>query len=488
MRPKSFARLAATLGTLAVLAGCYFQGGTGTALGGRGVQVLEKAFATGSREAIVSYRYQSAADLTRMVDSGMDVWGVDSNRKVAYGRVTRDQLNALRQRPDAVQIETGPQIYNDFDEGYHTYSTMLEDLRNLAASRPDICDLVDLGPTWETTAGKAQRRIWALHIHRGDASSRPGVIYLGNHHAREIVTPEISLNIAHMIVDQEGKDPAMTAAVQDLDIWVVPMVNPDGHALAAQGHDWRKNTNLGNLLLDLGPTGPGVDLNRNYAHHWGEGGASTNPQAPTFRGSGPGSEPETQAVMKLVSSRPFSFLMTYHSYSNLILWPWGYSDQPPPSTELVAIGQKLGQLSGYKPQQSKDLYRTSGDLTDWSYGARGILSYTTEIGSFRDGFDPPYREVARFWRENEPGARLLLQLADRPSAIAGPEVRMEDGVVSAPGARRIEVFIGRKGQPGTGMAIAQGVRPSFRGPRQLVYLHAQGADGQWGPATAAWSD
>lgn len=489
MSQKNLPRLAATVGVVATLAGCALGGPSGPALGGRGVQVLEKAFSSGSREAIVSYRYQSPADLTRLVDAGMDVWGVDSDRRIAYGQVSPAQLTELRRRPDAVQVETGPHIYNSFDKGYHTYDTMLEDLTKLSASRPDICKLVDLGPTWETTKGKANRRIWGLHISKGDASAKPGVIYLGNHHAREIVTPEISLNVAHMIVDQEGKDPAMTAAVQDLDIWVVPMVNPDGHALAALGNDWRKNTNAGNLFFDVGPYGAGVDLNRNYAHHWGEGGASTRPQDPTFRGAGPGSEPETQAVMKLASSRPFTFLMTYHSFSNLILWPWGYTDEAPPSKEMIAVGQQLGKLSGYKPQQSKDLYRTSGDLTDWAFGARGILSYTTEIGSWGDGFDPPYREVTRFWRENEPGARLLLQLADRPAAINGPEVRVEAGRISAPGARRIEVFRGRKGTPGTGQALAEGsLVATGRGPRQLVYVQAQGTDGQWGPSTATWSD
>ena len=70
------------------------------------------------------------------------------------------------------------------------------------------------------------------------------------------------------------------------------------------------------------------------------------------------------------------------------------------------MGGTVRALSGYKPQQSKDLYKTSGDTTDWAFGEHGILSYTTEIGSWGDNFDPPYAKMTQFWNENRPGALL----------------------------------------------------------------------------------
>ncbi|HEY9897714.1 MAG TPA: M14 family zinc carboxypeptidase, partial [Pantanalinema sp.] len=227
---------------------------------------------------------------------------------------------------------------------------------------------------------------------------------------------------------------------------------------------------------------------------------STDPENDTFMGVAAFSEPETQAVKKLVGSRKFTFLMTYHSFSNLILWPWGFSDAPPPDKRLPAIGMKLGAFSGYKPQQSKDLYKTSGDTTDWAFGELGILSYTTEIGGWGDNFDPPYAKMAQFWNENRPGAMYLLKLADNPDAVFGPAltgVQVANGQVqvqaSAPIAQ-VETFVGQAGAPGTGAKVrAQGTRAALALPsslaesRQVVLVRAQGTDGKWGPAEAVWS-
>lgn len=473
--------------TLGIVAGCGLpvQPGVKSA----DVRWLEASFATGKKSAVVAVEYGNSANLTRLAEAGMDVWGVDEPARKAYGTLGPNQVGVLKSlglsaRPAPANFNT----FNNFDKGYHTYDTMLAELKSLVAKAGEIAELVDLGPTYETLKGKADRRIWAVHIRKGDASGKPGVVFLGNHHAREIVTPEICLNIARMLVEGYGKDAEMTSAVDGRDIWIVPMVNPDGHARAAKGDDWRKNTDPETSLVSAfwGAYGPGVDLNRNYTYHWGEGGASTQPDDPTYRGRAAGSEPEVQAVMKLVSSRKFTYLMTYHSFSNLILWPWGYTDDPPPDDRLPAIGKVLGKLSGYKPQQSKDLYRTSGDTTDWAFGTQGILSYTTEIGSWGDGFDPPYSRVAKFWQENEPGARYLLKTADNPGAVFGPEVRiLPDGRVEAPRGAMVEAHVDRVGPESTGIRI-NGRLPQMAG-RRLVYVRARIGNGPWGPAEVAWS-
>ncbi|MBM3276046.1 MAG: hypothetical protein FJZ00_12915, partial [Candidatus Sericytochromatia bacterium] len=146
-----------------------------------------------------------------------------------------------------------------------------------------------------------------------------------------------------------------------------------------------------------------------------------------------------------------------------------------------------GQLSGYKPQQSKDLYRTSGDTTDWAFGSQGILAYTTEIGSWRDGFDPPYSRVAAFWKENEPGARYLLKTADDPGAVFGPEIKLlPGGRVEAPQGATVEAFVGRVGAEGTGLKV-NGTLPKLSG-RQLIYVRARSADGRVGPTEVTWSN
>jgi carboxypeptidase T len=280
------------------------------------------------------------------------------------------------------------------------------------------------------------------------------------------------------------------------------MVNPDGHKLASEGVDWRKNTNLttgGGSDFEDGPSGPGVDLNRNYGYKWGMPGASNQPSNATFRGPSAFSEPETQAMKKLIETRDFTFLMTYHSFSNLILWPWGYQDAPPPDKRLAPIGMQLGKLSGYKPEQSCQLYATSGDTTDWAFGEHGILAYTTEIGSYGDGFDPPYSKMPTFWKQNEPGVRLLLTLADNPAHIFGPavtEVATRGGAVTAnlpKGAVEAEAFVGKAGADGTGLASRADSNgnavfqiPSDAGGR-LMLVHAKDAKGNWGPLKAVFT-
>ena len=141
----------------------------------------------------------------------------------------------------------------------------------------------------------------------------------------------------------------------------------------------------------------------------------------------------------------------------------------------------------------------SGDTTDWAFGEHGILAYTSEIGSWGDGFDPPFSKMGQFWKENEPGARLLLQLADNPSHVFGPEV---DAVaasrgqvsVTADDAVEVETFVGRPGPDGSGLkAPVAGGRAQVamasvasRG-NELLLVHARDAKGNWGPIRAVFN-
>lgn len=485
----------------AVLAGCGRLPMPSQAAGPRDLGPLTAAAFKGGKPAVVSVSFKTRRELAAFVEAGLEVWYVDQQARKAFGQMSQAELPALQRLGAQLRIVQAPGIYNDFDNEYHTYDEIKAELAAIAAKNPELAKLIDIGDGYEKTQGRSDRDILALRIGKGDASAKPGVIFCGNHHAREIVTPEIVLLIAKMLVDGYGKDAELTHFVENRDIVLVPMVNPDGHKLASEGTDWRKNVNPtagGGSDFGNAPNGPGVDLNRNYGFKWGLPGASANPSNATFRGAGPFSEPETQAMKKLVESRKWSFLMTYHSFSNLILWPWGHTDAPPPDKRIAPIGMQLGKLSGYKPQQSVALYPTSGDTTDWAFGEHGILSYTTEIGSWGDGFDPPYAKLPTFWKQNEPGARLVLKLAGNPSQVFGPEldgaaVRGGQIEVGAPaGAVEVEAFAGREGADGTGVkAPVTGGRALLPTPARsangLVLVHARDAKGAWGPFKAVFS-
>ncbi|MNS43649.1 Carboxypeptidase T precursor [compost metagenome] len=511
MHPKSttlFKRAgAATLAAgmlLAAVSGCATNvAPPAREAGPRDLGPVTAAAFNGARPATVSVAYKSKNQLAAAASAGMEIWYVDQDAKKAFGSISADQLSALKAAGLEPRLAQAPgPLRNDFDAGYHTYDQIKGELTAMAAGHPEIAKLSDIGDSWEKTQGKNDRDILMLRIGKGDGSKKPAVIFCGNHHAREIVTPEIVLRIARMLLDGYGKDADITHFVENRDILLVPMVNPDGHKLATEGSDWRKNTNLttgGGSNFQNAPNGPGVDLNRNYGYKWGGPGAAANPTHATFRGPAAFSEPETQAIKKLVESRKFTFLMSYHSFSNLILWPWGHTDAPPPDKRLAPIGMQLGKLSGYKPQQSVNLYPTSGDTTDWAFGEHGILSYTSEIGAWGDGFDPPYSKMGQFWKENEPGARLLLTLADNPDHVFGPTVAAAEttrgavDVTLPKGAVEAEAFIGKPGADGTGMvsrADGNG-RISFKIPSdaggRLMLVHAKDAKGNWGPLKAVFT-
>jgi murein tripeptide amidase MpaA len=488
--------------TLGLLTGCGFSTpSTGGMRTGTEAQLKAK-LADGQQQATVIVSTSGPAQIGKLADAGMDIWGVDGKRVI--GSINQRQFQLIKQlKLDVTYLPEKAGLDNTFDPGYHSNVEMLAELKALAGRYPQLARLEDFGDSWEKKQGGQGHDLWVLKIGKGDTTQKPGVIYLGLHHARELVTPEMVLNIAKLLLEGYGKDAELTHYVENREIWLVPMVNPDGHALAEQGADWRKNTNTTytNQKPGHGPSGPGVDLNRNYGYKWGSPGADTNARGATFRGPEGFSEPETQAIRDLVRQRKWSFLMSYHSFSNLVLWPWGHTNVAPPDNRLPAIGKKLGEFSGYDPKQSVNLYPTSGDTTDWAFGELGILAYTTEIGTWGDGFDPPYSKVSKFWDENRAGALYMLKLADDPSAVFGPELKtvaVRNGQLNASAEAslsEVEVFVGKPGQNGTGMRLsASGMNaagmlpPSAQSGKQLLLVHARGANGQWGPFEALWSN
>lgn len=374
-------------------------------------------------QTLVRVTYRTRAQVQELANSGLDIFYHRDNWLVA--EVPAWLLSKLRARSD-LRIETlsprdGYTIQNNFDRGYHTYEAMTAEIQALANQQAQVVRLLSLGKSWEGT-----RDIWAMRISGpGDADKRPGVLFMGAHHAREIVTPEICLLLAHYLLDNYGKDAALTELVNTRDIWIVPMLNPDGHALAERGENWRKNTNNPNHdPLHGGPGGPGVDLNRNYGYKWGQSGSSGDAGSATYRGRSAFSEPETQSIRELFRQhRNIAMSMSYHSFSNLVLWPWGYTDDPAPDKAVFeSIGKKIASFSGYTPEQGSELYITSGDSDDWIYGEMKSLPFTTEIGGWDDYFDPPFSSLPRFWDENRPGALYMIQVAANPKRI-GDDIR-----------------------------------------------------------------
>lgn len=483
--------LVLTLVSASVLTGCSLADQGRSLLGGEPPSG-PVAFTHSSGKAAVVLHYKDRDTLTQLMGTGIDLWSVDNAKLQAQAALTPAQVEQAKRLGMRVTQLPDRRLFNRFDAGYHTYEQIAIELRGLAQQRPDLARVIDLGDSWEKTQKRADRDLLALKVGKG--TGKPVVLFAACHHARELVTPEMVLRMAQLLISQYGQDPEITAWVDTREIWLVPMVNPDGHALAARGENQRKNTND----VSGGKRRVGVDLNRNYSTAWGTVGDSPQPESDTFRGKNPFSEPETQAMRDLMTASKPVFLLTFHSYSNMVLWPWDHKDAPAPDPRLPAIGKEFGKLSGYKAQQGSELYLNGGDDVDWAFDQLGTLSYTIEIGSWNDGFDPPYARVDRFWNENRPMMLYALKVADRPSRVFGPTLQEPEvtasglRVRSQAALRRAEAFVGTPGAAGTGMPLAiDGLeaQASLALPegRQLLWVHAQGENGEWGPWEITWS-
>lgn len=480
--------------SLGILGGCQTTGyvpvTSGTSGEGRVQGWSAVNFRTADDRKAVILHYGDRDRLTELVQAGADIWSVDIKGRKAQGTVNAAQATLAQRLGMRAELMPQSETQLKADSGYRNYEQIANRMRALAAKGQGFAQLVDIGDSWEKTQGKANRDIWALKLGKG--TGKPVVTFVGCHHAREIVTPEMVLRMAEHLVENYGKDADVTAAIDQREIWLVPLVNPDGHTHALQGADWRKNANN----QSGGKRRVGIDLNRNYATAWGTVGDSGNPESDVFRGTSAFSEPESQAIRDLVTKRPPVIYLTFHSYANTVMWAWDHKKTPPPDApRLAALGKAMGKLSGYDAYQGAEMYLNGGGDTDWVYDNFKSLTYTVEVGSWNDGFMPPSSRLPKFFDENRAMMMYALKVADNPDAVQGPGVQATPGrggvTVSAPGARAIEYFVNQPGQPGKGRQVmlegGQALIAAESTARQLIYVHAQGPDGAWGPWQHVWS-
>lgn len=268
------------------------------------------------------------------------------------------------------------------------------------------------------------RPVWALKIsdNPGEDEDEPVIFFVAQHHAREVMTPEIALDIAESLLAGYGTDARTTRWVDEREIWVLPNHNPDGtnHVFTVQSN-WRKNRrpNGGGVY--------GVDLNRNYPYRWGAcDGSSGTASSDTYRGPSAGSEPETSGGILEVARRERPLIsLSYHTYSELVLHPYGCSGVLTPENAVFrAIASDMAVRSvtdngmfWYQPGSPWELlYSVDGDSDGWFYAELGTYALTIEANASSQGFQPDYAT----WRDstverNRPAWQYLLDRPDGPS-------------------------------------------------------------------------
>lgn len=299
------------------------------------------------------------------------------------------------------------------DSRYHTYGEMVRKIRDTAQARPRRVDRFWIGRSHQG------RPIWAtrLSLERKDDKSEPGVLFVASHHAREHLTVEVALELLRFFA--WSPDRRVLNVLKSRQIYIVFNLNPDGsqYDISGSGYRyWRKNRQP-----HPNHSAIGTDLNRNYGYRWGCcGGSSPNPASETYRGWRPFSAPETRALRDFVEDHPnIRTSISYHSYGEVILYPYGYTKRnvPPTMTHLdrrtfVSLADYMSRTNGYRPMQSSQGYITDGDFIDWMYGEHGIFAFTFELGG--GGFYPPDEFINREAARNRQAALYMAQIAGCP--------------------------------------------------------------------------
>jgi hypothetical protein len=330
------------------------------------------------------------------------------------------QQNALNKTPQRnlscsgsgeIDYQTPANFHLGSMGGYFTYQEMLNELDEMKALYPNLITtksnisnfLTEGTPDNSTNPPIGGNGIkWVKISDNPDNSSEgePQILYTAIHHARE--PNSLSQLIFYMwyLLENYDSDSEIQSILNNTELYFVPVINPDGYLYNEKtdpngGGYWRKNRKNSN----------GVDNNRNYDYYingdpnngiWGGEGASSDPNDATYHGTAPFSEVENQAIKWFCEQHNFIMAFNNHSYGDLLLYPYGYTDNAPtPENDLfIGISEELVSQNGFNNILSSGLYPAAGDSDDFMYGTINthdkIYSMTPEIGS---SFWPPSNQI-----------------------------------------------------------------------------------------------
>jgi carboxypeptidase T len=320
------------------------------------------------------------------------------------------------------------------DSQYHNYAEMKADIDSVAASFPGIVSApFSLGNSY------GGRAIWAVKISDNPSvdEPEPEVLFTAGQHAREHLTIEMALYLLHELTSKYATDSRIKSIVDGRETYIVFNLNPDGseYDVAAGSYRmWRKNRQP-----NSGSTAVGTDLNRNWSFQWGCcGGSSGTFSSETYRGAFAFSAPETQRVRDFVNSRVVGGVqqikahIDFHTYSELVLWPYGYTtaNTAPGLTAddqaaLSTLGRNMAATNRYTPEQASDLYIADGTIDDWAWGTYKIASYTFEMypTTSNPGFYPPDEVIGRETTRNREAVLMLEENADCIYRVIGKQAQ-----------------------------------------------------------------
>ena len=290
--------------------------------------------------------------------------------------------------------------------GFYTLAEAIAQLDSMKSHFPNlITTKVSIGNTVES------RPIYMVKISDNPDvdEAEPEILYTALHHAREPQSMMQMIYFMYYLLENYNTDPSIQYIVNNRELYFIPVLNPDGYeynriTYPSGGGMWRKNRkNNGSSY--------GIDLNRNYGPYtyWNapNGGSSTDPSSDTYRGTAPFSEPETSSIKNFLTTRYFKNALNYHTYSNLLIYPYGALEQETPDSAIFReFARDMTSYNGYTygTDQQTVGYSTRGNSDDYFYDGDILLNHgkifamTPEVGS--TGFWPSQPEIFPLAIEN----------------------------------------------------------------------------------------
>lgn len=324
-------------------------------------------------------------------------------------------------------------------EGFHSYAEMSAVLDDVVAAHPGIAQKFSIGRSYQG------RQVWAFKIsdNVGSDENEPEVLFISQMHAREWLSLEQNLRNIELLTSNYRASPGtqleqrVKNIVDGLEIWIIPMLNPDGaeYDIANPSSGFRNQRKNRQHVGD--GVQPGIDLNRNFAFNWACcGGSSGKPGSFYYRGKAPWQGVETGLLRDFVMDRivggrqQIRAAIDWHAFNEEIMWPFAYTkaDLPRPMAAddleaFKAIARGMADLNGYMPKQLSDLYVFDGGSSDWLYGDQRIFALTIEVYPLDDshvgGFYPPDNIIERETRRNDGAVLYFLEQVVCPYRAAG---------------------------------------------------------------------
>ncbi|XP_067439241.1 carboxypeptidase O [Thunnus thynnus] len=305
---------------------------------------------------------------------------------------------------------------------YHPMPEITKWMDQMVKDYPDVVTIMTYGQTYE------HRPITLLKIGLNTGAKKKAIWMDCGIHAREWIAPAFCQYFVRQILQAYKTDPKMEEMMKNMDFYVTPVLNVDGYIYSWKDKTtrlWRKNRSPGPEGCDF----YGTDLNRNFDANWGSIGVSFNCSSEIYCGKKPVSEPETQAVTYFVGTRKEDFLcfLTIHSYSQLLLIPYGNPNFTAPNyDELMKVGlaaadaiKKVHGMNYTVGTSPAVLYPNAGSSRDWARMQGIPFSYTFELrdkGQY--GFELPQDQIQPTCEEAYSGALHIITYAhDKTFAV-----------------------------------------------------------------------